>query len=572
MPQTRYEVLGTIGVGATSRVDKARDTLIDRIVALKTFGHGFGSGELQKQFLREAQIVGRLSHPNIVGLYDIGTNDDGAAFLVLEYVDGKTLEGILSEGPLQLDRVALWAGDLATALGRAHRAGVIHGDVKPANILVTKDGDVKLGDFGIARFATQVSGTGKLMGTPAYLSPEQIQGKPQDVRSDLFSMGIILYEMATGMRPFNGTSVSAVCAQIISIDPPPPSQHREEISPEFDRIVMRCLAKDPANRYPSAEALASSLYPLARRSGATKFLPKRLPWLQGSLRAGDLWVAAGVLGALVLSVPVIRAVHRRWSHTAPVQAASQSLTVTPTQTIDSVSPNSDLSVDAAKPLRISGVQLISDSSSPASDASQPNVAVAPVDAANSDLAAVKSPVKSRAKNRTPRIQAANSRPQLVTAMNTPVTDVPSHAPMMTSSLPSNGHMLGVAEHASLTIDVSSTVNDETIAVYADQQLLATAPLAKVAQGAPLELQRPIGPGPHQFRVALYRADQSLHTEKEGLAEIQPGSENKLAVHVGRKSKMLVKHETSLDVTWPGAPAVAEKRAAIGGEPQSSSFR
>src|SRR5262249_54250118 len=153
------------------------------------------------------QIVGRLSHPNIVGLYDIGTNEDGAAFLVLEYVNGKTLEAISTEGPMPLSRVALWAGDLATALGRAHRAGVIHGDVKPANILVTKDGDVKLGDFGIARFATQVSGTGKLIGTPAYLSPEQIHGKPQDVRSDLFSLGIILYQMATGVRPFDGTSV-----------------------------------------------------------------------------------------------------------------------------------------------------------------------------------------------------------------------------------------------------------------------------------------------------------------------------------------------------------------------------
>src|SRR5262249_8941438 len=151
---------------------------------------------------------------------------------------------------------------------RAHRAGVIHGDVKPANILVTKDGDVKLGDFGIARFATQVSGTGKLIGTPAYLSPEQIHGKPQDVRSDLFSLGIILYQMATGVRPSDGTPVSAVCAQIIPTDPPPPSQHQPELPPEFDRIVMRCLAKGPNDRSPSAEALASSLYPLARRTAS----------------------------------------------------------------------------------------------------------------------------------------------------------------------------------------------------------------------------------------------------------------------------------------------------------------
>src|SRR6202795_1346115 len=182
-PQDRYEVIETLGTGATSRVYKARDTLIGRIVALKTFLHGFGSRDLQKQFLREAQIIGGLSHPNIVALYDVGTSKEGAPYLVMEYVEGKTLESVFDAGPLPLPRVAVWAGDLATALGQAHRAKIIHGDVKPANILVTSEHQVKLGDFGIARFSTQASGSGNLLGTPAYLSPEQILGHLQDSRS-----------------------------------------------------------------------------------------------------------------------------------------------------------------------------------------------------------------------------------------------------------------------------------------------------------------------------------------------------------------------------------------------------
>src|SRR4029077_4020134 len=166
----------------------------------------------QKQFLREAQIVSQLSHPAIINLYDVGIEGENVAYLVMEYIAGKTLQQVLSESPVPFPRACAWTADLAEALNRAHRAGIIHGDLKPANILVTDDGKVKLGDFGIARFATQVSGSGRMMGTPAYLSPEQIWGEPQTTRSDLFSLGIILYQMVTGAAPFEGSSVSAVCA------------------------------------------------------------------------------------------------------------------------------------------------------------------------------------------------------------------------------------------------------------------------------------------------------------------------------------------------------------------------
>ena len=316
MSKERYEILGTLGCSATSRVEKARDTVLGRTVALKTLVHAFGASIEQKQFLREAQIVSQLSHPAIVSLYDVGIEGENVAYLVMEYIPGKTLQQVLSESAVPFPRACAWAADLAGALNGAHRAGIIHGDIKPGNILVTEGGRVKLGDFGIARFATQVSGSGQMLGTPAYLSPEQIAGEPQSTRSDIFSLGIVLYQMVTGAAPFEGSSVSAVCAQILSAEPLPPSQRNPALPAEIDRIILRCLAKSPADRYPSTESLAASLYPFARDTwepavpkpapaeGAS-FAVKPLPnvqsnrnWLNRPLKSSDAWIA-GIAALLV---------------------------------------------------------------------------------------------------------------------------------------------------------------------------------------------------------------------------------------------------------------------------------
>src|SRR5260370_30394726 len=162
----------------------------------------------------------------------------------MEYVAGKTLEGHLGPSTLTLQRACAWAADLAGALGIAHRAGIIHGDVKPGNILVTAENKVKLGDFGIARYASQVSGSGRLMGTPAYLAPEQIQGEPQDPRSDQFALGIVLYQMLTSVKPFDGSSLGSVSAQILNASPAPPSRHNTNVPPPLARIVARYLANN----------------------------------------------------------------------------------------------------------------------------------------------------------------------------------------------------------------------------------------------------------------------------------------------------------------------------------------
>lgn len=259
----RYKALELIGSGTTSRVEKARDNVIGRTVALKTFINSFDEG-LEQQFLREAQLVGQLSHPAVVQLYDVGIDQHGTPFLVMEYIAGETLEQHLESSTLTIQRACAWAADLASALALAHRAGIIHGDVKPGNILVTPENKVKLGDFGIARLTTQLSASGQLMGTPAYLAPEQIQNEFQDQRSDQFSFGVVFYQMLTGIRPFAGISLGAVCAQILNDDPVPPSRHNPAVPPALDRVVARCLAKNPQDRFASCEDLAKSLYPFTR--------------------------------------------------------------------------------------------------------------------------------------------------------------------------------------------------------------------------------------------------------------------------------------------------------------------
>ncbi len=259
----RYEILETLGCGWTSRVDKARDTVIGRTVALKSFLQGFGKNS-EEQFLREAQTIGRLSHSSIAQLYDVSTDAGGTPFLVMEFVSGRNVEQMLAQSPIPFASAAVWAADLASALAYAHRAGIIHGDVKPSNIRVTENDQVKLVDFGVARFASQVSGSDRVLGTPAYLSPEQIEGQKQDGRSDLFSLGVVLYEMITGVRPFAGNSLGEVCAQILTANPIPPSKRNPAIPAAFDRIIARCLAKNPDERYQSGNDLARALYLVAR--------------------------------------------------------------------------------------------------------------------------------------------------------------------------------------------------------------------------------------------------------------------------------------------------------------------
>jgi serine/threonine protein kinase len=616
--QGRYEFIETLGTGATSRVDKARDTLIGRTVALKTFLHGFGSSDVQKQFLREAQIIGRLAHPYIVGLYDVGTDSNGVPYFVMEYVEGKTLEKVMDAGPLPLEKAVLWAADLAAAISRAHRAKIIHGDIKPANILITKDGQVKLGDFGIARFATQVSSSGTLMGTPAYLSPEQIQGETQDTRSDLFSLGIILYQMTTGVRPFNGTSVSAVCAQIVAVTPPPPSSHNPSLPAAFDHIVMRCLAKNPADRYATAEALGASLYPFAHgqevalanastQKGISSFdkamlraqawgssalqslkttaadLSQRLPaaaasmwasksgWWNRPMQKRDMWVAGGAALLLISLVPIARAL-RNHSHQEPVASASISASTLASVPVASpVAPHGANDVAAQAPIT-SNASMINVSSSVALD---PTVVTA--DTVDSDNPTVepledtsKPPiVATRAFERhptsTPKPQP--TRPTTTKAAPALKGSLPVFGPTMLTAVPvAKAPAAPVVAHTTLRIDIVSGVTDQTLEIYSGNELLLTAPLQPEHLGDTLRFNCPITAGEHALRVVLYRGDKTVYMHKENNSELHADGTNTMEVRVNRRSKMLVKHETSLEVVWPSSTASSSVISTPGFKP------
>jgi eukaryotic-like serine/threonine-protein kinase len=262
----RYEILEIIGSGANSRVARAHDPMIGRVVAIKLFPSDLARGEARQRFLQEARVVGQLSHPSIITLHDMGIEESTLTpYLVMEFLEGQPLERILDRGSVPFPRACAWVAETATALSAAHHKGVIHGDVKPANILITEEGRVKLMDFGMARLASRDSADSPLLGTPAYWCPEQIVGKAQDARSDLFSLGVVLYEMVTGQRPFDSDSLQGICGRVLSSTPLSPSHANSSLPTALDEVIAGCLAKDPAARIPSAEALANALYPLARR-------------------------------------------------------------------------------------------------------------------------------------------------------------------------------------------------------------------------------------------------------------------------------------------------------------------
>ena len=259
----RYEVLRRIARGGMAEVFLARDLLLDRPVALKVLFREFAvDPSFVERFRREAQSAANLSHPNIVGVYDSGESS-GTYFIVMEYIEGRSLAQIIrDDGPLSPDRAADIATDVASALGFAHRNGVVHRDVKPGNVLISPSGQVKVTDFGIARaVSTQenLTQTGTVMGTATYFSPEQARGEPVDPRSDVYSLGIVLYEMLTGQPPFAGDSPVAVAYKHVQETPVPPRQLDPSLPGSLEAVTLKALAKNPANRYASADDLAADL-------------------------------------------------------------------------------------------------------------------------------------------------------------------------------------------------------------------------------------------------------------------------------------------------------------------------
>ncbi len=259
----RYELTHLIARGGMAQVYRARDRLLDRPVALKVlFPELSVDRAFVERFRREAQAAANLSHPNIVPVFDWG-EDTGTYFIVMEYIDGRPLSSILkSAGPLSAERTADIGAHLSAALGYAHKHGVIHRDVKPGNVLITDDGHVKVTDFGIARAINteeSLTQTGAVMGTATYFSPEQAEGIGVDSRSDIYSLGVVLFEMVTGRPPFLGDTPVAVASKHVRDHPPAPRELNPAIPPTFEAIILKAMAKDPAHRYRTAEELRADL-------------------------------------------------------------------------------------------------------------------------------------------------------------------------------------------------------------------------------------------------------------------------------------------------------------------------
>ena len=267
----RYEVLNELGKGAMGVVYLAKDPVIGRLVAVKTIRNSqtedddSESREFRERFVREAQTAGILSHPNIVTIHDIGEDTESrTSFIAMEYIEGRNLKSLLvDKKKFSWDEVADLIAQIGEALDYAHRKGIIHRDIKPANILMTTDGKIKITDFGIAKVASSnLTTTGQFLGTPNYMSPEQVSGAPVDGRSDIFSLGVVLYEMLTNRKPFSGDNLTAISYKIVHEDFTPPGDLSPDIPQEFNPIVARAMAKDPWNRYQRGKDMALALYQL----------------------------------------------------------------------------------------------------------------------------------------------------------------------------------------------------------------------------------------------------------------------------------------------------------------------
>jgi Tol biopolymer transport system component/predicted Ser/Thr protein kinase len=326
-----YEVLSLLGAGGMGEVYRARDTRLDRVVAIKVVRPEFaGGGELRMRFEREARAVSHLSHPNICALYDIG-NQNGSEYLVMEYIEGETLADRIRRGPLPLTQVLRYGAQIADALHHAHRAGITHRDLKPGNVMLTGSG-AKLLDFGLAKFAEPahifsdasapetvrpLTAEGKIVGTFQYMSPEQLHGSAVDARSDIFALGVLLYEMTTGQRPFPATSSATLVAAIVSGDPVPLRSLQPAAPPALERIILTALEKNPDERWQTAHDVGRQLRWLAESSQSAEgaVVPATT---RRRMRSSVLAGAAAAIVVALLTYGATRFFSRPAVHGAPV--------------------------------------------------------------------------------------------------------------------------------------------------------------------------------------------------------------------------------------------------------------
>lgn len=260
----RYEVIGELGRGAMGVVYKARDPQIGRLVAIKSILGGVAGDsateDFKRRFFSEARAAGRLNHPGIMKVHDLIEDDAGRPCLVLEFFEGRTLDKLQAESPPDLGTSLKILTQAAQALAFAHDNGVVHRDIKPGNIMVSPKGHTVIADFGIAKMEdVNLTATGTIMGTPAYMSPEQVQGLAVDHRSDIFSLGTVLYWLLTGVRPFAGSTFTSIAYNVVHTQPQRPTETHPQLPGDVEAVLDKCLAKSPMDRYATAHELAMAL-------------------------------------------------------------------------------------------------------------------------------------------------------------------------------------------------------------------------------------------------------------------------------------------------------------------------
>jgi serine/threonine protein kinase len=342
----RYRLIEPIGRGAVGEVWSAEDPRIGRAVAIKLLNVPAGSGghsEWEERFVREARAAGALSHPHIVTIHDVGVTEDGRPYIVMELVKGSSLDAMLQRGPVDERTALVWGAQVAAALDAAHRQGIVHRDIKPANILVDAEQRARIADFGIARLSeSDLTHEGLFLGSPAFSSPEQIRGAGVDGRSDLFSLGAVLYALLSGERPFNGEDLPSLAFAIMQVEPSPLSKRGRRVSRAAEAVVMKALAKKPSDRFRSARDMAEDLRAVAAgRPAHHAPVPQALdqtqqtesspvpraevppPATSSSLRPqrhGSFWSVAALTAALVMALGAALGISRLLS--GPAAGAS----------------------------------------------------------------------------------------------------------------------------------------------------------------------------------------------------------------------------------------------------------
>jgi serine/threonine protein kinase len=530
-----YEIVAELGRGAMGIVYKALDSQSGRMVALKTVllrGHDREQEEeFRKRFVCEAQAAGRLRHPGIIAIYDAGENQENHdPYVVLEFVTGEPLSKILArEGKLSLSRALQVAEEIAEALDYAHGQGVVHRGIKPGNILISEEGRAKIADFGIAHL-----NLAHLTQPAAYMAPEQLSGEGADGRSDLFSLGVILYAMVTGHSPFQGNSMDTVCFKVVNRDPMPVSALDMDLPPALDVVISKAMAKDPAKRYQRGSEFMEDLRRLTPQPEATSAILRAIsgPRIKTNLTSVPPKAASArvqkeqlvhaplrktpfkhlTIGAALVVVLILvafraqRAIVVRSEAKSEIEAQKKG-TSTPT-------PPAATSIANARASIIAEMEVAS--STPAADPATPSLAV------RTNTLAKTAPRRVSVKTRS---NASISLP---------------------ATLPVVKHV--VAPLSTLELAVEHQFKEAVLFVWVDDQLTLTHPLHgvkavfKEAHGVDSESVQ-IPSGTHQLRVRAQSSDLAIDLSKTISADFTPGGEKTLRITFD-------KHNTAMFLTWP----------------------